>query len=106
MTPRNFTPGGRTHTILSRLSRSDCMAGFLFRALNYPDPVPDGTRKKFWRLVDVLKADGLVYQREDKVFILLPPGEAELQRLNAMSEAPIAGEPTVRLFDYRGREAA
>ncbi len=105
MTPRNFTPSGRAHTILARLAQSPCKAGYLFRALGYPVRMPPYQRRKFWRLVDVLKADSLVDQDEDAVLAILPAGRAELARLDALAQAVVVGAPTVRIFTRQSEGA-
>ena len=97
----DFTPGGRTHTILARLAQSPCKAGYLFRALGYPNPLPSYRRKKFWRLMDVLQAHSLVFQKDDAEIVILPAGERLLERLDLQAQATQQGAPNVRIFDRR-----
>ena len=88
----NFTPGGRTHLVLARLAEGPCIASDLFSALGYPDEVSEPKRKAFWRLVDVLKRDGLIFQGWDKAYEILPAGQDALERLDAEAS------PTIRVF--------
>lgn len=101
-----FKPGRTAHTILARLKKSPCMAGYLFRALGYDDPVPQNIRKRFWRRIDAMKKDALIYQGADKFFELLPAGAALLEELNLQHPEPGTAVPTVRVFDYQPREKA
>lgn len=98
MADHNFTPGGRTHTILARLAQGSCMPGYLLRALGIETPAPRYRLKKFWRLMDVLRSEGLVFQGADKFVEILPPGQALLDRLNLQAAPPATGSPTVRIF--------
>lgn len=100
-----YKPGHSAHTILARLNRGPCHAGHLFHALGYPDPVPQTVRKAFWHRMDAMKADGLVFQGADKVFELLPAGEALLEQLNAEHAEPNTGAPTVRIFTRQSEGA-
>lgn len=97
MSERNLTPGGRSHKILARLSRSDATARELFEALGYPaEGMTRVQQKKAWRLIDVLQADALIF-RDDRLFTLLPAGAAKLEALNAIT-AVATGAPGVRVF--------
>lgn len=101
-----YKPGRSAHTILARLNRGPCHAGYLFRALGYPDPVPKEVRKAFWHRMDAMKADGLVFQGADRVFEMLPAGAELLDRLNAEHGEPNTGAPSVRVFARPSQERA
>jgi hypothetical protein len=79
----NLTPGGRSHRILAHLKERNGHFGHLARAAGEPEHMSASRRKKFWRLLDRLMAEGLI-ARDDKWFQLLPNGDDTLQSLNRM----------------------
>lgn len=97
--PGNYSPHGRTHKILHRLWKRPALVGHLFEALGYPDPVEAPKRKRFWRLVDHLRAHDLI-DYDEKVFTIRPFGEDVLDHLDLHhgSISDLAA-PRVRFFE-------
>jgi len=104
--PGNYSAHGRVHRILDRLAQASCKVGHVMAAIGYRNPVSNGVRKKFWRLIDHLKDHGLVEPR-DGVWAITDAGLDVLRYLDAMhGQCPPPGSvepeeearPSVRIF--------
>lgn len=81
--PLNLTPGGRSHRMLAKLAESNGHFGHLAAACGIDVEASRTRRRKLWHLLDVLLAHGLL-TRDGTWFTILPAGEAEVERLNAV----------------------
>lgn len=98
----NLRTGGKMHRLLGAIAERPRTFAALVQVLHAGEEFTEPKRKKLWRKIDAMTADGLISKDERNLYHLTPWGEEEMARLGEVPDH-IMGQPNARIFAREAR---